>query len=654
MLQQLIEFAGHQFLFGLWRHFPLVLVGVVILLALFGRVGKSVGVPQLLWHPDPRRRLRNGLALAHPLLLLLIVAFMLDDAVRQRTSPESLREWVGPPASFRVGTDLGPLHTRPLYWYLFASTVSVIVIGSFLLGVYAGLGAANRRRSLGLFPKAGPMLAGMLGCVAMYVAGIEFIRWYHPATFYQLLGWKVDLADASPNEAGLHVLLFIHVVLAVVVGIACSADRRDTFATPAMVVSIWLILAIHAYGFVTFWHGSLWPLTMLVLALVFLRTRVRPHRLRGFGNAYDKPVNLNDPPRPALPPELAPMPWFDAPRPANGPLVLLCVSGPGSAGAVWVNLALDRLNREFPGFTHRVHLITGSGGAMLGAACHVAALQEPSQLGGVAKFSLHGRHLCPKDLARLLAGDAFSPVIRAGLLDDAVRCLLPLSVSRDRGDALEDAWKVLLNEQLEQTFGSLSKGERDGWRPSLVFSPRTDDGQRVLMSNRDLGPLTYLGQSAIGWELFRVFGNQGTLPLATAVRMASGLPVLSPTAELPTVPTRKVVNETRDDGGLVLAIAWLEEALRHPDLLKQVAPKILLVRIGDSPMSPDFSPVLAGIARGFLDAAGPDYFQMVEFTNTVEAPAAWFVPPEALQEMEALAEAKGETPIGKVITRLRG
>ncbi len=645
MLHRLIEFAWRPFLLDFGRHFPLVVIGAGIVLLMLGRVGVRAGVPWVVRHPDARRRFRNGIALGHPLMLVLIFGFLLGDGR------------AGPPESFRVGTDFGPLHTRPLYWHLFASTACTVALGGFLLGVFAGLGSPDRKKPSRPLPSGWPLLAGLAVAAAMTVAGVEFVRWFRPATAYQLAGWEVDFADASPDAAGLHVFLFAHFTICILAAIACAADRKDAFVTPAMAASVVLMLLTHAYGFLAYWHGSLWPLTAAALAGVFLwqmasRVTFR-HRVRGFGNAYDAPVNVADPPRLPLPPELLPLPWFDAPRPAAGALILLDVSGAGAAGAAWVNLVLDRLNREFPGFTHRVHLIAGTGGAMLGAAAHVACLREPARRGDAAHWSVNGRSVTPNDLARELAKDTLSPVVRAGLFDDAVQKFLPAPAARDRGDALEDAWRQRLGDALEGTFGSLLNGERDGWRPSLVFAPRTEDGRRVLVSNRDLGPLTYLGPTAVGWELFRVFGNQGTLPLAAAARMASGLPVLSPAAELPTVPRQRLVNEINDDGGLAVVGAWLEEALRHPAILDHVAPRILLVRIADRPAAPEYSPMLAAITRGFYELMGPDHFHTEDFINTAEAPATWFVPPAILRDMAAVADSAGDTPVGKAVTRLR-
>lgn len=640
MLHRLIEYAHHAFLFGLGRHFPLVVIGTLVVLAMMGRVGAGAGVPWVVRHPRAGRRLRNGIALGHPLMLILLHGFLLGDGL------------AGPPESFRVGTDFGALHTRAVYWYLFASVVCAVALGGFLLGVFVGLGAPGRKR----LPSGWPLLAGVAVSAVMHAAGLEFVRWFRPATVYAAFGWEVDFAAVTPDAAGLHVFLFAHFIICVVAAIACSADRGHGFATPVMAASIVLMMLVHAYGFWAFWHGSLWPLTAATVAAVFLwqaasRVTYR-HRLRGFGNAYDKPVNPAEPPRLPLPPELVPLPWFDAPRPAAGALILLDVAGAGAAGAAWVNLVLGRLNREFPGFTHRVHLIAGTGGAMLGAAAHVACLREPARLGDPAHWLMNGKGVTPNDLARELAKSTLSPVVRTGVFDDLVRRFVPTSATRDRGDALEQAWRHRLGDALEGTFGSLLNGERAGWRPSLVFSPRTDAGQRVLISNRDLGPLTYLGPTAVGWELFRVFGNQGTLPLATATRMACGLPVLAPAADLPTVPRQRVVNETTDDGGLAVVGAWLEEALRHPAILDHVAPRILLVRIADRPAAPEYSPMLAALTRGFYELMGPDHFHTEDVINAVETPATWFVPPDMFHDMEALADAP-DGAVGKTVTRLR-
>lgn len=652
VFNQLLEFARDQFVFGFGKHFPLVLLAYVIALVLAG-CGRSWGGPQLVYSSAFWNRVRNGAYLGQVFVLMFLVSYMLEWDTRNNHGVPQFWTWHGPPSSFRLGVDVGPLHSRPLYWYGFGMLISSTAIGGFVLALYVGL-SKQPIPSVRLGQVAS-IIFGMAISVITWLAAIEFTRWYHPASFYQVGPVQIDLLAASPHEAGLHVLLLLHFLVTVVIGIICSADRRLDSTMPVLAVGFWMVIVVHAYGFVLFWHGTYWPFVLLVLGLAFLRkivTRRRyRHRLRGFANAYDKPQNHEEPAPIALRPELQPLPWFAGETPGQAPLILFAVSGAGTPGAIWTSLLLDRLNREFPGLTHQIHQIAGSGGAMLAAAYHAATLQAPRRPGLPVTHMAQGRSITHADITCDLAADLLSPMLRTAAFDDVVHSVLP-GRRRDRGDAWEDAIHANTRTVLEASLGSLIAGEQAGWRPSLIFAPRTTLGERVLISNRDLGPLTIQGPSSIGWELFRVFGNQGTLSISTAVRMVAGLPWLAPTAELPTIAPIHVVNDPHDDAGMIIAGAWLEEALRHPTMLPTIAKQIVLVRISDQPLNANLSPMLAGLTRGMYETLGPDGFHMLDLVNPVACPANWFATPEDIAQMIAHAQANNG-PLQTQINRLR-
>jgi hypothetical protein len=213
--------------------------------------------------------------------------------------------------------------------------------------------------------------------------------------------------------------------------------------------------------------------------------------------------------------------------------------------------------------------------------------------------------------------------------------LLFVPVSRygkDRGHALEAAMEETIPE-LADPFAKQDDGERAGWRPSLVFSPMfVEDGRRLLISNRKVAYLTraegnlLLGHSpaskqslaksteALGKyfnaqgpdasprqprqrydpnrpdhdvysrssvELFRLFPEaQSRFHVSTAVRMNASFPYLSPAVELPTVPSRSVVDAGYyDNYGVNLAARWI---YHWREWLAKNVEGVVLIQIRDS------------------------------------------------------------------------
>lgn len=106
------------------------------------------------------------------------------------------------------------------------------------------------------------------------------------------------------------------------------------------------------------------------------------------------------------------------------------------------------------------------------------------------------------------------------------------------------------------------------------------------MSNLDLRSLAaaQVGaqRSVSGVELFRLF-PRGDLRLATAARMSASFPFVSPAAELPTDPPRRLVDAGYyDNYGVNLATRWI---WAHRRILEDRACGVALVEIRDGPRS---------------------------------------------------------------------
>src|SRR5262249_9589366 len=185
-----------------------------------------------------------------------------------------------------------------------------------------------------------------------------------------------------------------------------------------------------------------------------------------------------------------------------------------------------------------------------------------------------------------------APVAQYWVLRDVPRGFCPFAYVHDRGWALEESWRVNLDEALDCSVRSLATGESEGWRPSLVFAPMmVEDGRRLLISNLDLDPITraegslYTRSDGVhqglyslsAVEFFRLFPNADKFKLSTAVRMNASFPFVSPVAALPTQPPRRIVDAGYyDNFGIDVAACWLHE---NHDWIDTHTSGVLLIQI---------------------------------------------------------------------------
>lgn len=311
-----------------------------------------------------------------------------------------------------------------------------------------------------------------------------------------------------------------------------------------------------------------------------------------------------------------------SPRRPDGtrdPVVLVTVSGGASTSAVFVARSLFQLEARFPGFVDRVRIVSGASGGMLGAAHFVAQFRpgSPYRRENRAKTSPVFREYVrrleegtppgrddPAGQAYWDEVDTLEPAFIAGLEADflgplfqkwvhkdlnPLSGLFPRATTNDRGTALEAAWdRTLLGRPADGSaswdttlpalgvpFADLGPDERAGKLPSLVFTPMmVEDGRQIIISNLDLDFMTDWGShvptdtfpewsvsSYSAVEFYRLFpGAAKTFRLGTAVRLNASFPLLSPAAELPTDPPRRVVDAGYyDNYGLIVASRWVEQ-----------------------------------------------------------------------------------------------
>jgi hypothetical protein len=348
-------------------------------------------------------------------------------------------------------------------------------------------------------------------------------------------------------------------------------------------------------------------------------------------------------------------------------LAVVAVTGGANRSALWTTVVLDRLERALGGgrpgdgsrFPRHVRLVAGASGGMVGAAHWVSTLDDGGRHvfwgdpDGDGRWEVDRQNGSPV-MVELLAKfepankvDYLTPVITRLAFREVPYLVLPVaSYANDRGQTLEGSFEGTTH-QLAQSFAALRPGERQGWRPSLVFSPMlVEDGRRLLISNLSLPYLASsegaflleegaparsprlrvrqmkpsktadapgaearrdrYSRSAV--ELFRLFPQaRGRFKVSTAARMSATFPYVSPAVQLPTDPPRRVVDAGYyDNYGVNVAAGWI---YHHRAWLRRHTSGVVLIQIRDGPshrlrrqLLSNGPAGLAGVGRGWGSA----------------------------------------------------
>lgn len=181
-------------------------------------------------------------------------------------------------------------------------------------------------------------------------------------------------------------------------------------------------------------------------------------------------------------------------------LVLVSNTGGGIKAQVWSTVVLQALEQHVstfdgkqgnPIFSRHVRLVTGASGGMVGAGYWVATLTENPTVN-----DFHGK-VTVESMIQQMSRDCLSHVARQGFYNDIIG--LPLRLLNiklpTRGEALEESL-IESGREFGIAFSELKKGEDQGWRPTLVYTPTcANDGRRFLICNQ---PLEYLFHSQFG------------------------------------------------------------------------------------------------------------------------------------------------------------
>ncbi len=453
----------------------------------------------------------------------------------------------------------------------------------------------------------------------LLVVAYDLIRWRRVAGLFLRMP---RLRGLPRDEQEFHLLVswvvtFLIVLYFVLLGLL-KTPLRPLVVSPALALCIVFGVFALIYGFIRFHFREFVAPIFLLLVLLGVAANGQSYRLRFPYLSYDHPVSLAEHDQnytktlaayDKLPPsekEKFRTQELEAWRkrfPDEKPkLVVVTVSGGAHRSALWTGVVLAQVETEILGFSRHVRLITGASGGMLGVAGYAATFTEKGchedyHAGRLANEQQRGQNVILR-----LVEDSLTPVAQQWVLIDSPLRFVPF-VHRvnNRGLALERAWERQV-ESLNQPFVQLAEGEREGWRPSLILSPMlVEDGRRLLISNLRLPYLTQshgsfllpkeeggsveelvaaavksgdlartppprkkmavIGEdrySLSALEFRELFPQAADFKLSTAVRMSATFPYITPAAELPTVPPRRVVDAGYyDNFGVNLAAEWI-------------------------------------------------------------------------------------------------
>jgi predicted acylesterase/phospholipase RssA len=588
----------------------LIVVVSLPLLIVWGWLGSDFGLPMLFWHEHPVPQMIAGLAVGLLVGKVCFIGYLLVANAEWLTRPlpplvpPRVWTWLAAlvPGWLREAIESVP---GSLWWYLGATWPWLLalfaaraLVPAFGADVFAdGFNAVAKW----------PLLVG-LACGP--VVALPILLVLYAGRFGVYVG-SMKKAQTLPQErVRLHAIAGFVLTLAFALFAVFALTPFGRYATPALALCLLLDVSIAVYGAVVY-HRPRWVYPLFFAGLLWLGlANFSDYKLRfpGLDNYYaaSSPVLLADYETLLRSRTASQCGLLDSekdvleawlrdyrkrhPESRRPQLRIVAVSGGASRAAFWTALVLTELERQEPGSSADIRLIAGASGGMLGAGYFVAELDELRRQGN----DLKKRSSVLDGILQNLQKDHLSPLTRDWIFEDIPLLAWPGNVSSDRGRGLEAAWLANL-PRIDRTFRDLAKGEKEGWRPPLVFAPMfVEDGRRLLISNLDLGglarsqgprwtdqghrPRALYSISAV--EFFRLFPEAADFKLTTAVRMSASFPYVSPAVALPTRPARRVVDAGYyDNYGVNVAIAWL---YRHRAWLERHECDVTLIQIRDS------------------------------------------------------------------------
>ena len=296
--------------------------------------------------------------------------------------------------------------------------------------------------------------------------------------------------------------------------------------------------------------------------------------------------------KPPIDPVVALQNWKTLPQ-NNGKkpkLVLVATSGGAYRASFWTGLVLDYLaglenKGTLDGFCQSVRLITGASGGMVGGAYFTAMMNSdgtpPDSIVKRIEWDIFNSQNSaePKPEGYRykrrfpLPRDSLSAVAQQLVQHDIPHLFATGVQMQDRGKVLEDQWMTI-----DPSFGDIYEAEIAGTKPSIIFSPMlAETGQPLLISNLDMQKINEDFQNE-SVEFFDWFPHsRDEFRLKTAVRLNAAFPYIAPSAALPTIPYRRVVDAGYyDNYGVDLAVSYLSQPDIHKWIIENTSGVMLM------------------------------------------------------------------------------
>jgi hypothetical protein len=606
--------------------YVLLALATAILLGVAGNLLLwQLGLPDLFWHEEAWRQLLAGFGVGMYLTNIGVVAFLL--ASREKWITELKELWPG----------RGPKDEAE------ALIVRYLALTSGVLLVAVVLATLRAPAYLRWFQKWGLPIGAVVGAVVA-LGGIWLTRWWSirqvaKGTWIGRLIARIDGPElpGARRLAALHrkyrtrlpsvvdtdsfhraAAVFFIGQFAFFLVCGLLAITRWRWLLPAgLVIAMFFSALVTAYGAVRWRYDErrLWVFGALVAAWVVLASwGPYRHTLYDLRDEYKRPVPVTvrvDGAAGLLDSRVVLESWTPFGR--QKPLVVLALDGGGIRAATWITSMLTALEADIPDFPYHVRVIAGASGGMVGAAYYVATLQPPGD-GPALHAIASGQELKRDQMIDAISKDSLEPTAQRLVFRDVFP--IGFTAYADRGFALERAWEENTGA-LEMRFAELRQGEQEGWRPSLIFSPMiVEDGRRLLISNLDLAKVASTFVPGMGGnpvpaslsalELLKLVPAAAGLHVSTVARISAGFAYVSPAAEVPTLPLRRVVDAGYyDEHGVDLAAAWI---LANIDSIRDHASKVVLIQIPDQRTEPNRLPepcATAWWSRGLSDFVSP-------------------------------------------------
>ncbi len=263
-------------------------------------------------------------------------------------------------------------------------------------------------------------------------------------------------------------------------------------------------------------------------------------------------------------------------------LTVIAVDGGGIQAAAWGATVLTGIEERWQGFHRSVGIISAVSGGSVGTMLFVSALRadrppDGRELSHVREASRRG------SLSEVAWGLAYP---------DLWRALVPIWFGRfekDRGWAMEQAWRRNFHPHQVPTLGDWMAGVRDGWLPAVALNATTvESGQRFSFATFRPPEEGDVRPGSRPWGLGTVVSTYPNrdIDVPTAARLSATFPYVTPIATA--MPDDDIQAWHYADGGyydntgMGIAMRWLDTAmLGHESEFQDAA--VAFVRIRSSP-----------------------------------------------------------------------